>query len=135
MNDMARTDRKKNQMTQVQRSLEPASDERLFIAPADIREINDGIILTADMPGVEPDGVEVTLERNVLTIRGTIADEFRPTEVAAHTEYEAGSYERSFTLSGEINRDGIEASMNNGVLTLTLPKTTPSQRKIEVKAG
>jgi len=135
MADTKSTDLQKRQDAQVQQAVEPASNERLFIAPTDIRETNENIILMADMPGVRPDGVAVTLENNVLTVRGTVADEHRSTEAPAYEEYESGNYQRSFTLSDEIDRDGIEARMNNGVLTLTLPKTMPSQKKIEVKTG
>lgn len=135
MADTKSTGLQKRQDAQVQQAVEPASNERLFIAPTDIRETNESIVLTADMPGVKPEGVDVTLENNVLTVRGTVADEYRSAEAPAYEEYESGNYQRSFTLSDEIDRDGIEARMNNGVLTLTLPKTMPSQKKIEVKTG
>lgn len=135
MADTKSTNLQKQQDAQVQQVIEPASNERLFLAPTDIRETNDSIILTADMPGVKPDGVDVTLETNVLTVRGTVADEHRTAAPAAYAEYESGNYRRSFSLSDGIDRNGIEARMNNGVLTLTLPKTMPSQKKIEVKTG
>ena len=121
--------------SRLEQSVEPASDERLFIAPTDIRETSDSIVLTADMPGVKPEGVNVTLENNVLTVSGRVADEYRWSGEATHVEYEVGNYRRSFSLSDKIDRDRIEARMNNGVLTLTLPKTLPSQKKIEVRAG
>ena len=135
MADTRSTDLQKRQDAQVQQAVEPASNERLFIAPTDIREANKSIVLTADMPGVKPEGVDVTLENNVLMVRGTVADEHRSAEAPVYEEYESGNYQRSFSLSDEIDRDGIEARMNNGVLTLTLPKTMPSQKKIEVKTG
>jgi len=135
MADTKNTGLRQKPDAQVQQAAEPASDERLFIAPTDIRETNDSIVLTADMPGVKPEGVDVTLEDNVLTVRGTVADEYRSAEAPAYEEYEFGNYQRSFTLTDEIDRDGIEARLNNGVLTLTLPKTMPSQKKIEVKTG
>ena len=128
-------DLQKRQDGQVQQAVEPASNERLFIAPTDIRETNESIILTADMPGVKPGGVDVTLENNVLTVKGTVADEHRSAEAPTYAEYRSGNYKRSFSLSDEIDRDGIEARMNSGVLTLTLPKTMPSQKKIEIKTG
>lgn len=135
MMEERRMDIQKGQEAQIQRGIEPASNERLFMAPTDIRETNDSIILTADMPGVKPEGVDVTLENNILTVKGTVAPEHRPTGNATHAEFEIGNFQRSFSLSDEIDRDGIEAQMNSGVLTLTLPKTMPSQKKIEVKAG
>jgi HSP20 family protein len=135
MADTKNTELQKRQEAQLQRKVEPASEERLFIAPTDIRESNENIVLTADMPGVKPDGVNVTLDDDVLTVIGMVADEHRPSAGATYVEYEVGNYRRSFSLSDKIDRERIEARMNNGVLTLTLPKTRPSQKQIEVKAG
>jgi len=125
----------KKQETQMQRGVEPTKQGRLFVPPTDIRETNDSIVLTADMPGVKVDGVNITLENDVLTVRGTVADEHRSEAGADYAEYEVGDYQRSFALSDEIDREKIDARMNNGVLTLTLPKTQPSKKRIEVKAG
>ncbi|MBS3820807.1 MAG: Hsp20 family protein [Bacteroidetes bacterium] len=124
------------QETQLQQGTEPTREGRLFMPPTDIRETNDSIVLTADMPGVKPDGVDVTLEKDVLTVCGAVADEHLGNHNGdGYAEYEVGNYQRSFALSDEIDRDKIDARMDNGVLTLTLPKTTPSQKRIEVKAG
>jgi len=133
---MAETkDIQKKRETQMQRGVEPTQQGPLFVPPTDIRETNESVVLTADMPGVRADGVNVTLENDVLTVRGTVADEHRSEASATYAEYEVGNYQRSFSLSDEIDRDKIDARMNNGVLTLTLPKTRPSQKRIEVKAG
>ena len=99
----------KKQETQLQEGVEPAREGRLFVPATDICEHNDSIVLTADMPGVKPEGVKVTLESNVLTVTGTIADEHRRSANAAYAEYEVGNYQRSFAVSDEINRDKIEA--------------------------
>ena len=125
----------KKQETALQEGVEPTRQGRLFLPPTDIQETADTIYLTADMPGVKPDGVDVMLESNVLTVRGTLADEHKPDDHATYAEYEVGNYQRSFSLSDEIDRDGIEARMSNGVLTLTLPKTGPQQKRITVKTG
>lgn len=125
--------RRKKEM-QLQEGVEPTREGRLFLPPTDIRETNESIVLTADMPGVKPDGVEVTLEKNVLTVLGTVSDAHL-SDGAIYAEYESGNYQRSFSISNEIDRDGIEARMSNGVLTLTLPKTKPSRRMIEVQTA
>ena len=87
------------------------------------------------MPGVGPDGVDIDVERRVLTVRGrgrTRAGGLPPD----YGEYGEGDYERSFTLSEEIDDAAIRAEMANGVLTLTLPRAEASKpRRIEVKAG
>lgn len=134
---MAETEAKdiqKKQETALREGVEPTRERRLFVPPTDIRETNDSIVVTADMPGVKPDGVDVTLEDNVLTIHGSVAEDHLRQDRADYAEYEVGDYQRSFSVSSEIDQEKIEARMNNGVLTLTLLKTQPSQRRIEVKA-
>ena len=106
-----------------------------FIPRSDIYELDNEIVVVADMPGVDADSVEITLERNTLTINGYV----KPTEVAgyslAYAEYREGDYQRSFSLSNEIDQSKIEAQMKDGVLHLHLPKVGPTTRKIAVKAG
>lgn len=118
---------------QLREGVEPTREGRVFLPPTDICETDESIVLTADMPGVKPEGVDVTLEKNVLTVQGTLADEHLR-HGATYAEYETGNYQRSFSLSNEIDGGGIEARMSNGVLTLTLPKTKPTRRMIEVQA-
>ena len=106
-----------------------------FIPRSDIYELDNEIVVVADMPGVDADSVEITLERNTLTINGYV----KPTEVAgyslAYAEYREGDYQRSFSLSNEIDQSKIEAQMKDGVLHLHLPKVGPTTRKIAVKTG
>lgn len=107
---------------------------KVFIPRVDICETKDAIVLLADMPGVDEKSVDITLEKNVLTLSGRVEPETYEGRRAAYVEYEAGDYERAFTLSDEIDRDKIEASVKDGVLKLTLPKAEPVKlRKISVK--
>ncbi len=123
----------KNSDTELQQQgVEPTREGRVFVPPTDIRETDEAIVLTADMPGVKPDGVEVTLDNGVLTVRGTVGDDYRR-EGAAYAEYDVGNYHRVFSVPDAIDHDGIEAKMNNGVLTLTLPRKQPRRKRIEVK--
>jgi HSP20 family protein len=109
---------------------------KVFIPRVDICETKDAIVLLADMPGVDEKSVDITLEKNVLTLAGRVAPVAFDGYRAAYAEYEAGDYERAFTLSDEIDRDRIEASVRNGVLRLTLPKAEPVKlRKISVKSA
>jgi HSP20 family molecular chaperone IbpA len=109
---------------------------RVFMPRADIYEIPEAIVLVADMPGVDEKGVDITLEKNVLTISGHV----EPEKVAenarlAYEEYEVGDYQRVFTLSDEVDREHIEAALKNGVLRVTLPKAGAAKtKKISVKA-
>jgi HSP20 family molecular chaperone IbpA len=102
----------------------------------DIFEQDDGLVILADMPGVSPESVEVTLERQVLTIRGRTEDSPPQGFSPVYREYQPGDYERAFTLSEDFDAERIEASCQNGVLRLLLPKTGPAQTKrIQVRAS
>jgi HSP20 family protein len=106
----------------------------VFVPPADIYETDDNIVVLAEMPGVAPDGVDITLERRVLTIRGRSAVNDYAGYQRVYNEYADGDYERVFTLSENIDRDRIEATLKDGVLNLVLPKAdTAKARKIELK--
>jgi HSP20 family protein len=122
------------------RAAQPQGTERtrarpLYAPRVDIVETEDALEVLADMPGVTRDGVEVTLEQRVLSIRGR-ADVSVPEGLAPlYLEYEPGDYERSFTLSDAVDPGGIEARVRGGVLHLRLPKAGPAKRqRIEVKA-
>lgn len=117
-------------------AVERASDRPIVRPNVAIIDSDTEILLNAEMPGVDENHADVTLERNVLTIRGTTEPGQLDGFELVHSEYPAADYERSFTLSDEINRDGIEASVNQGVLQLRLPKIKEAQtRKISIKAG
>src|SRR3954451_23784444 len=83
----------------------------VFLPPADIYETKDSIVVLAEMPGVPPEGVDLTLERRVLTIRGRSAAGEHTGYQRVYGEYTNGDYERVFTLSENIDRDRIEARL------------------------
>jgi HSP20 family protein len=108
----------------------------VYTPRTDIFETDDGLVILADVPGVSADGVDVTLERNVLTIRGRTDDSPPQGFSPVYLEYQPGDYERVFTLSEDIAAERIEASVKNGVLRLFLPKAGPAQTKrIQVRAS
>ncbi len=111
--------------------------DRLAFAPrADIYETDEAITVVADMPGVDENSVDITLENNVLTINGYVEPQQPEGHSLAYAEYQVGDYQRAFTLSDQIDRDGIEAVVKDGVLRLYLPKITEAKkRKIAIKAG
>ena len=101
----------------------------------DVREDADHIYVEADLPGFSKEDVDITLEKNVLTISGRVELEEPKKHNLVYAEYEIGDYQRVFTLSDEIDRDGITAVVKNGVLRLALPKAPQAKtRKIAVKA-
>lgn len=111
--------------------------ERLaFVPRADIYETDESITVLVDMPGVDETSVDITLENNVLSINGYVEPMQPEGHSLTYAEYRVGDFERAFTLSDEIDRDGIEAEVKDGVLRLHLPKNTEARiRKIAIKAG
>ena len=109
----------------------------VFSPPTDIYETKDALCLVLEIPGVEPDGLNVTLDKRVLTIQGRSGTSIAHEGYSlTHAEFRDGDYERSFTLSENIDGERIEASVKDGVLRLTLPKVKPAPAKtISVKPG
>ncbi|PZR80054.1 MAG: heat-shock protein Hsp20 [Stutzerimonas stutzeri] len=115
---------------------ERTRSRQVLVPRADIYETQDQVVLLIDMPGVASDGVDITLEKRTLAIRGYATDQLRENYRQIYAEYGAGDYERVFTLSEDIDREGIEASQKDGVLRLVLPKAAPAKaRKIELKTA
>ena len=99
----------------------------------DIFELNDALVVVMELPGVNRDDTNISVEKNILSVEGKIThskyDELSP----VYTEYNIGHYRRSFSLSNEIDQDGITAKTEDGVLTLRLPKTKDvAPKRIEV---
>ena len=93
-------------------------------------------MLLADMPGVNESEIEITLEKDRLTIHGPVADRAPEGYRPIYSEFCIGDFERTFVLSNEIDRDGIEATFKNGVLRLSLPKAETSKaRRIAIQSG
>jgi HSP20 family protein len=106
----------------------------VFVPRSDVYETGDSIVILAEMPGVAPDDVDITLERRMLTIRGHTLDAVHEGYRKVYAEYDEGEYERVFTLPEEIDRDNIKAVHKDGVLKLELPKAEPVKAKrIEVR--
>ncbi len=109
---------------------------KIYNPDVDIIEGKDKIIVIADMPGVNENSVDITLDDNVLTIYGRVDWNIPEKMKLTHAEYGVGDYQRIFTISGEINREKIEANVKDGVLRLLMPKNdAPKMRKITVNAG
>jgi len=109
---------------------------KVFVPRVDIYETADAIVLTADMPGVDEKSIDITLEKNVLTITGTVVPLQFEGHTMAYSEYDVGDFERAFTLSDEVDRDKIEAAVKNGVLRVTLHKAEKVKaRKIAITAA
>ncbi len=114
---------------------EQTRSRRSFVPRTDIYESEEAIYLQADMPGVQPDSVEIMLEKNLLSIHGMVEPLAPEGYQLAYAEYEDGDFMRRFRISSQIDGDKIQAVLKEGVLQLVLPKTRPEQKKISVKAG
>ncbi len=119
----------------------PARTERaqqniVFKPRVDIRDTETGLLLVADMPGVDESSVTIDLEGSELTIRGAFVPKTPEGYTLSYQEYACGDYERAFTLGDTIDRDQIKAVVKDGILRLTLPKVKEVQpRRITVNAG
>ncbi|WP_298609542.1 Hsp20/alpha crystallin family protein [uncultured Thiothrix sp.] len=101
-----------------------------------IVEEDSGFTLTAELPGVPKENVQVHVENNVLTLEGEIRLSIPEQMESTHAEVSTAKYKRAFTLSRELDSTKIEASQRDGVLTLHIPKAEHAQpRKIEVQVG
>lgn len=115
---------------------EGTRNRRIYVPKTDIYETKDSIVLIADMPGVDEKSVDVTLEKNVLTIQGRVEPDTYEDHSLAYYEYDTGDYQRAFTISDEVDRDKIEATVKHGVLRVILPKAEPVKaKKITIKSG
>jgi HSP20 family molecular chaperone IbpA len=109
---------------------------RVYVPKVDIYSVDDGIVIAAEMPGSDDNSVDIVLEKNVLTINGFVAPQELDGYQLTYSEYGVGDYQRSFTLPEDIDKENIDAHMNNGVLRVILPKAPEAQaKKIAVKAG
>jgi HSP20 family molecular chaperone IbpA len=110
------------------------SRERPFVSPdVNIYETSDGYVLEAEMPGVTKGGLEITLEANTLTIVGRRDDEVA-TGSPLYRESHATNYRRVFELDPAIAAEKIGAEMQQGLLTLTLPKAESAKpRRIQIQ--
>ncbi|MDD5711661.1 MAG: Hsp20/alpha crystallin family protein [Smithellaceae bacterium] len=108
--------------------------KKVYLPKVDIYETADTIVMAADMPGVDEKSVNVMLEKNVLTIGGAVTPAEFEGYSMAYAEYDTGDFERAFTISDEVDKDGIEAVVKNGVLKVILPKASNLKaRKIAIK--
>jgi HSP20 family protein len=101
---------------------------------ADIYETNDALNVVLEMPGVDKNSVDIRVEDGVLKIEGRLDFSKYEGLQPLYTEYNVGHYSRSFRLSSKIDQNKIAAELNDGVLSLVLPKVEEAKpRTIQVK--
>lgn len=114
----------------------PDSDEPALRLPrTNVDETNDRIVFTVEMPGLAKEDVEVSVENDALTIKGEKAHKSDQKEGKGYLrrEIRSSKFERSFALGEGVDQDNIKAKMEDGILTVTVPKKeAPVGRKVDV---
>jgi HSP20 family protein len=106
---------------------------RHYMPATDIHETQDALILLLEMPGVAKQDIDVQVENDVIKIEGRIDPKQYEGLEPLYTEYNVGHFTRSFSLSDKIDQGNIEASLDDGVLTVTLHKAKAAQpRRITI---
>jgi HSP20 family protein len=115
---------------------EPGKSLSNFNPKLDVSETETEVKVTAELPGLDEDDIEVSLTHNILTISGEKKTEKEDkNESYYHIERSYGAFKRSVALPSEVEGDQVEAIFKNGVLTVALPKTAEAQsKKIDIKA-
>jgi HSP20 family protein len=110
---------------------------RLWAPALDISERKDAYVVTVEVPGVKPEELDITLEDGLLTIQGERRFTQESTDQQFHrVERRYGSFRRSITLPSQVQADHIEASFDNGVLEVVVPKAEEAKpKKITVRPG
>jgi HSP20 family molecular chaperone IbpA len=99
-----------------------AASESALRPPVDIHETSDELVLRADMPGVTRERLEVRVDGNTLLIEGSIGIAPQDAMTALYADIRSTTYRRQFVLSNELDTGSIAATLQNGVLTVKLPK-------------
>jgi HSP20 family protein len=130
----------KSQVLEVQKKKELVSKEekvvpaRYYVPNTDILETDDALTVVMEMPGVDKQAVNASVENDVLRVEGRIDFSKYEGMEPLYAEYNVGHFARAFSLSNKIDQQNITALLQDGVLTLTLRKTKEAiPRHIEIR--
>lgn len=113
---------------------ETRSSEKYIKPAVNIVETDEGLILTADVPGAAKESLAVSVEKGILTINAQVSHDMPGQPV--YTEFQLASYYRQFSIPETLDQQRARADLANGILTLQIPKAEAAKpRKIEVKVG
>ncbi len=137
-------------MASLRKTMDRVFDERFFapyrlftfgtdeITPIDMFHTEKEVVVKASLPGVKPEEVDISISGDCLTIKGEArAEEKIEREDYLYREHRYGAFSRSVALPNDLQTDKAEASFENGILTLTIPKSEeakPKQIKVKAKA-
>ena len=114
----------------------PFADQKALHPAMDVIENDNEVVIRVDLPGLSADALDVQVEGDRLTISGEVKNEAeREGERYHYRERYSGSFQRSLRLPNTIDANKVDASFNNGVLNIVLPKLPQAQpKKIDIKA-
>ena len=122
----------RNNERNVQTREETRSNEKYIRPAVNIIETEEGLVLTADIPGVSKDALDVNVEKGILTISAPAQHTMSGT--SAYREFELANYYRQFTIPESLDHEKSKAEYVNGILTLRVPKAEIAKpKRIEVK--
>jgi HSP20 family protein len=108
-----------------------------WVPSLDVSETKDKVVVKAEVPGIDPKAIDISLSSDILTLKGEKKKEREEKDENYHLiERSYGSFSRSVRLPAEVQEDKVKASYKDGVLTITLPKTEKAKEraiKIEVE--
>lgn len=118
---------------EVEKKQERTVSSAAYLPATDIFETEQALTVILEMPGVAKEHVDVSVESDIVTIEGRIDFSKYEGMQPVYTEYNVGNYTRSFQVSSKIEQSGISAELQDGVMTLVLPKAERAKpRKIAV---
>ena len=121
------------QKREVEKKTEGTTPGRAFVPVTDIFETPEALTVVLEMPGVDRNSIEASVEDDIVTIEGRIDFSKYEGMQPVYTEYNVGHYARSFQISNKVDRSKISAQMKDGVVTIVLPKAEQAKpRKIQV---
>ena len=121
------------QKREVEQKTEGTTPGRAFVPVTDIFETPETLTVVLEMPGVDRNSIEASVEDDVVTIEGRIDFSKYEGMQPVYTEYNVGHYARSFQISNKVDQSKISAQMKDGVVTIVLPKAEQAKpRKIQV---
>lgn len=124
------------QETGAAQEVKQQEQEQAILPAVDIFENEAGITVQADMPGVSRDRLDVHIDSDTLSIEGRAVIPMPEGMDALYADIRSTRYQRSFSLSRELDTERIEAGLKDGVLTLRIPKREEHRpRRIEVQTG
>jgi HSP20 family protein len=121
------------QKREVEKKTEGTTPGRTFVPVTDIFETPEALTVVLEMPGVDRNSIEASVEDDIVTIEGRIDFSKYEGMQPVYTEYNVGHYARSFQISNKVDQSKISAQMKDGVVTIVLPKSEQAKpRKIQV---